>query len=163
MKKLLRTLRGVMGIGVTWGILWAAIFAVLARIVEVYYPGQIDPGEEPIRVAMILGWVGLVSGSIFGILLSFAEGGKPIRNLSLGRAALWGFLGSAVFPLLTQREDQASWTCPLGAVVAMSLVALARKAELRDSKQPRRRRDFLFAFILTSVRDAVNPTKEPAA
>ena len=157
-----RKLRGVICIGMTWGILWGAIFAVLARIVEAYDPNQIDPGEEPIRLAAIIGWVGLVSGGVFGLLLSVAENGKSIRNLSLMHAALWGILSSAVFPLLIQREDQVFWTCPLGAIVAMALIVLARKAELRDSEQPKRLHDLFFGFILTSVRDAINPSTEPA-
>jgi len=160
MNTLFRKLRGVMGIGLTWGILWAAIFAALVLVVGVIDPDSIDPGEGPIEVSAIGGFVGLVSGVFFGILLSFAESGKAILDLWLRRAALWGILGSAAFPLLTGREDQVFILCPIGAVIAMASVAIARKATLHDSEQPKRLLDVIFGYLLTCVRDAVNPPKE---
>ncbi len=154
-----RKLRGVTGIALVWAPLWVLLFLATMGSIIALLDGGSDVG--PFRMIAIIGWVGFVSGGIFGILLAFAENGKAIRNLSLGRAAMWGIVGSAVFPLLTQREDQVFWTCPLGAVVAMALVAIARRTELRDSRQPRRLRDVFFACVLTAVRGAVNPAKEP--
>jgi hypothetical protein len=158
----LRKLRGVICISLTWGILWAAIFAALAIVAGVIDPDSIDPGEGPIRVSAIGATIGLVAGVAFGILLSLAESGRPIRNIWLTRAAMWGILGSAVFPLVSGRYDQVFVMCPIGAVVAMASVATARKAALQDSRQPRRLRDLFFACLLTPVRDAVNPSKEPS-
>jgi len=136
MKAVLRKLRGVMGIGLAWGILWAAISAAVGLVIGVTDPDSIDPGDAGIPLAM--GIVGLVSGVCFGILLSFAESRKKILDLSLTRAALWGILGSAALPLLTGMEDKLMFlTCPLGAVFAMASVAIARKAELHDSEQPK--------------------------
>jgi len=135
--------------------------ATIASIITVLRPngGGFDVG--PIRMMAIIGWVGFVSGGIFAFLMSFAENGRAIRNISLARAALWGIFGSAVFPILTQRADQVFWTGPFGAVVAMALVAAARKAERCEAKQPMRLRDVFLACVLTPVRDAVNPAKEP--
>lgn len=158
MKAVLRKLRGVMGIGLAWGILWAAIAAAVGLVIGVTDPDSIDPGDAGIPLAM--GIVGLVSGVCFGILLSFAESGKAILDLWLRRAALWGILGSAAFPLLTGREDQVFILCPIGAVIAMASVAIARKATLHDSEQPKRLLDVIFGYLLTCVRDAVNPPKE---
>jgi hypothetical protein len=93
--------------------------------------------------------------------LSLTEHGKAIRNISLARAALWGLLGSAVFPILTQRADQVFWTCPFGAVIAMALVAIARKASLSRAMQPMRLSDVFRVCVLTPVREAVNPSTEP--
>jgi hypothetical protein len=33
----------------------------------------------------IIGWVGFVSGGVFALLMSFAENGKAIRNISLAQ------------------------------------------------------------------------------
>ncbi len=60
-----------------------------------FRPQDIDPGKGPIRIAFVLGGVGLVSGLSFSLLLAFAESGRMILNLSAGRAALRGILGSA--------------------------------------------------------------------
>jgi len=80
--KLLRKLRGVMGIGMTWGTLRAAIFAAISIVVWVIDPEDIDA---------------------FGILLSFADSTKPICDITLSRTAMWGILASAMFPFLIGR------------------------------------------------------------
>lgn len=156
----LRKWRGVLGLGVTWGGLWAAIFAVIAIVIGTFRPEDVDPGEGPIRAGAILGGVGFLSGIAFGILLSFAESRRPLRDITLSRAAIWGALASAVFPLLTGRQEEVFVLCPLGGIVAAALVALTRKAERYDSRQPRRRHNVLLSYVLTSIRDVVNPPAE---
>jgi len=132
----LRRCRGALGIGVTWGAVWAAIFAALAVIIGLVDPDSIDPGEGPIQVAGIGAVFGFVSGVGFGVLLSLAEGRKAIRDLSLGRAALWGMLGTAAFPLLTPvNNSMLLFVCPIGAALAAASVAVAKRAELRASPE----------------------------
>ena len=160
MSEYLRKLRGVTGISLMWAPVWAAMFTVLTCILQLFLPLDGDVGT--IRMMWIIGWVGLVSGAIFGILLSLTESGKAIRNLSLGRAVVWGILSSAVYPLMTGRANQVFWTCAFGAVVALTLVALARKAALRDATRPRGLLDIILACVLMPIRDAVSPVKEPA-
>ncbi len=155
----IRKLRGVLGVALIWAPFWVLLFiATIGSIIAVLGGGS-DVG--PFRMMVIIGWVGFVSGGIFAFLMSLAENGRAVRNISLARAALWGTLGSAVFPILTQRADQVFWTCPFGAVVAMALVAIARKAERCEAKPPMRLRDVFFACVLTPVRDAVNSASEP--
>lgn len=158
----LRKLRGVIGISLTWGIAWAMILAIIATIIGIVDPDSIDPGEEPAMIGAMGGAFGLVSGVVFGTLLTIAENGRAIRNLSLIRAAMWGIIGSAVFPLLAGKYDQVLVMCPIGAVVAVALIAIIRKAEHDDSRQPNRLRDVFFACVLTPVRDAVNPSEKPS-
>src|SRR6185436_7007084 len=102
----IRKLRGVTGISLIWAPVWAVMFTVLLFILQVFLPLDSDVGT--IRMMLMIGWVGLVSGG---------ESGKPIRDLSLGRVMVWGILGSAVYPLLTQRANQVFWTCAFGAIV----------------------------------------------
>lgn len=138
MNNLFRKLRGLMGIGLTWGTLWALITATVGLVIGVTVPGSIDPGENPIVMGAIVGLIGLVSGVGFGIILSFAEGRKTILELSLSRAAMWGILGAAALPLLTGMENKLLFiVCPLGAVFASVSVAIARKTELHDARQPK--------------------------
>jgi len=139
MGTLLRRCRGVLGFGVTWGAVWATIFAALALIVGLVDPDSIDPGEGPIRVAGIGAVFGFVSGVGFGVLLSLAEGRKAIRDFSLSRAALWGILGTAAFPLLTPVDNgMLLIVCPIGAALAAVSVAVAKQAELGASpEQPK--------------------------
>jgi hypothetical protein len=155
-----RKLRGVIGIGLIWALVWTAMFFALAAIIFAFFNPNGGSDVGPLTWILIMAQVGFVSGTIFGIILSLAEHGRAIRNISLVRAALWGILGSAVFPILTQRADQVFWTCPFGAVVAMSSVAIARKAALRQATQPMRLHDVFFTSVLTAIRDLVNPPRE---
>ncbi len=118
----------------------AVIFASIGFVIGIFDPDSIDPGEGPIDVATVGGFVGLISGACFGTLLSFAESRKSILSFSLGRAALWGMLGSAAFPLLTGRADQAFFLCPIGAAIAAASVAIARSTARKDIGQPKRLR-----------------------
>lgn len=133
MGRLLRWLRGVLGVGLTWATLWALFGVTVGYIILALDPASIDPGEEPIRMAAILGTVGLISGAFFAGIMSFTEQRKSVKNLSLWRAALWGALGGAALPLLTTMNDQVLFnTVPLGALSATLTIALARRAARRE-------------------------------
>ena len=128
MSKILRSLRGLLGIGLTWGIVWAAVMIAVGMIIEVVDPDSIDPGEEPIVLGAVVGLVGFISGLVFGGLLSIAERQKTISDLSLSRVAMWGILVSAAFPLLAGKDIRMMlFLGPLGAVSALASVALARR------------------------------------
>jgi len=144
--------------GLLWAPAWAAIFTLLIGITSFFIPIRGDAG--PIRMIAIIGWVGLVSGALFGVVLSCAESRKSVGDLSLGRAALWGILASAVFPLVTGRADQVFWACPFGFIASVILVAVARNAELREQNQPRRGRDVFAACVLIPLRNAVDAASE---
>jgi hypothetical protein len=139
MRLFLRRCRGAIGFGVTWGLVWAAIFFTLGIVAGFIDPDSIDPGEEPIRIARIGGFLGFVSGAAFAVLLSLGDGRKTIRNLSLIRVAIWGAVGSALFPLLTPANNSMLLLiCPIGAALAAGSVAIAKRAELRASAEPPR-------------------------
>jgi hypothetical protein len=129
----LRRMRGVLGMSLTWAAAWYAVFALLTVVVWIVRPQEVDAGEGPIRVGAIMAGVGLVSGAVFAILLHAAERGHAVAELSLRRAALWGALASAVFPVATGRADAAVVFCPVGAVLAVGLALAARHAERRDA------------------------------
>jgi hypothetical protein len=131
MRAFLRRGRGALGISVTWGAAWAVIFAGVALIIGLVDPDSIDPGEGPVRTAAIGALFGFVSGAVFSVLLALAESRKAIRDLSLARAALWGMLGTAAYPLLTPVDNSIVFIlCPIGAALAAASVAIAKKAAL---------------------------------
>ncbi len=130
MHAFLRKCRGAFGLGLTWSVAWAALFALLAVIIGVVDPDSIDPGEGPLRVAGIGALFGFISGTAFGAVLSMTEGRGVLRGLSVWRAALWGAIGTAVFPLLTTVDNRLLYfVCPIGAALAAISVAVAKKAE----------------------------------
>ena len=132
----LRRLRGAAGIAVTWGSLWAAIGVVLTLAIGVLRPEEIDPGEGPGKVAAVLGLVGFLSGLGFAAILYMGEKRRTIRELSLGRVALWGAVSAAAIPGLIGAPVSEGWiTGTLGAIFAAGSVAVARRATLRGRKQ----------------------------
>lgn len=132
MNDVLRRLRGLVGIGVTWGVLWALFGVALVMGLRAFAPAS--AGEGALVVGRVLGFAGFVSGVAFGTLLTVAERRRNLQSLALWRAGLWGAIGAAVIPLLTAADDKmVILTCPLGLLFATSSVLIARRAELRDA------------------------------
>ena len=130
---ILRRLRGALGIGLTWAGLWIVIGVMLG----ILRPGDIGPGEGPRRILPILAMVGLLSGLGFAGFLWLAERRRTFEQLSLGRVALWGLLGSALIPVIMGTEGSMGLlTGSLGAVFAAGSVAVARRRLPRTSEQP---------------------------
>lgn len=154
----LQKLRGVISISLIWAAVWAIMFTALTYLLQLFLPFDSDVGT--LSFMIIIGWVGLVSGSIFGILLVLNESGKAIRSLSLGRVMGWGILSSAVYPILTGRANQVFWTFTLGAIVALAFVMLARRADVRNSRDSRGVVDVVLATVLGPIRDIVSPSRE---
>lgn len=137
MNKPLQKLLGVMGIGLGWGVVWAAFFVTIGLIIGILRPQDIGPGEGLLVASGIGLLVGFVSGSVFGMILSFADHRKAMLDLPLIRVAIWGMLGAAVWPLLTPLPNSMLIIlCPLGAGCASASVAIARSAVLHDLNRP---------------------------
>jgi len=127
-RSLIRWLRGALSVGLTWAVLWMLFGVVLGTVIRVFRPEDIGPGEGLSRVLPILGLVGLLSGLGFAVLLSLAERRRPLRELSLGRVALWGLLGSAAIPFMMGADAGEGWlTGILGATFATASVGIARR------------------------------------
>ena len=121
--------RGVFTQSVIWGVLWAIAGVIITLIVSVVDPPSIDAGEGPADIAWILGPVGMGTGLLFGLLVALVERGRAVRDIPLIRAALWGLVAGAIVPLVTPLNDVVVFnTAPLGAIVAVISVALARGA-----------------------------------
>lgn len=133
MQTFLRRLRGVVAVGLTWGAVWAAFGALIGVVALVISPEVVDQGEGPIDIARILGTAGFISGAGFALLLATLERGRGLLNVSMMRVAAWGVVGGALIPLLTDvANSQVVWTSPLGAALATSAFAIARRAERRQ-------------------------------
>lgn len=126
--KQFRNLRTLLGIGFIWGLLWAALAMTVGTVIAVVDPSDIDPGEEPITLAPIIGLVGFLCGVGFGSLLFTAQRGERILDLPLSRVAFWGILIAAALALVTGKViPEVFITAPLGAVTAIVSVAIMRK------------------------------------
>ena len=88
-------MRRVLGIGVAWGILWLAFWAVVVAVIGILDPDSIDPGEGTMFVT-IFGPMGFFSGIAFAILFLLSERGRTPAAPSWVRVAGWGILGTAI-------------------------------------------------------------------
>ena len=135
MRRFARWLRGALGIGLTWAGLWVVFGIVVGIVIRIVDPSDIGPGEGPGVVLPILAVVGFLSGLGFAGLFSLAERRRTLTELSPGRAALWGLVGSAAIPLLMGTDGSMGWlTGTLGATFAAASVAIARRGALPTPK-----------------------------
>ena len=149
--------RGVACISVIWALVWAVMFGALLLALE----SRLGPNDEPPLTSMMwtIGQVGLVSGALFGVVLALGENGRAVEQISLVRVALWGALSASVFPVMTGRANQVFWTCTFGVIVAVAMVASAKRAASRQGRSP----SVLWACALLPVKDAVNPRQGSVA
>ena len=128
LKPLLRRLRGALGIGLTWAVLWVVVGFGLVTVIGILRPGDISRGEGLSRILPSLATVGFLSGLGFAALFWLAERRRTLAQLSIGRVALWGLLGSAAIPLLLGTDGSMGiLTGSLGALFAAGSVATARR------------------------------------
>jgi len=120
--KLLRTL---LRFGLVWGTLWAALAIAVGTIIEIIDPAQIDPGEEPIVLAPVIGLAGFICGVLFCALLSAGERGKPVVEASPIRIVISGILISAAIPILGGKGlPDLLVIVPLGVLSALGSIAI---------------------------------------
>ncbi|MBC7842468.1 MAG: hypothetical protein H7099_09150 [Gemmatimonadaceae bacterium] len=137
MGTMLRRLRGTLGIAATWSLAFAGLFVGAFVLTRVFDPDSIDQGEGLARVAAIGAALGLAAGAAFATLLAVADRQKTIAELSVGRSALWGALGTATLPLFTAMNGSfVLIVCPIAAGLAAVSVAVAKRAALRARIDP---------------------------
>ena len=127
MRGFLKRLRGIIGTGLTWAVGFAGIFAVVGFIFGAY--------SVP-RLALVGGFVGLVAGGAFAVILSIVERRHQLKDLSLWRMALWGGLGG----ILVAAAFSGSWgnfwsfaatMAVIGAGVSAGTIAIAKRADTK--------------------------------
>ena len=123
MKKWLRRLRGVLGIGALWGAA-GGIVGSLAGLL-----GALYGGAPLLQVVLEFGLgaagLGFVLGSAFAGVLAVVERHRRFEELTSRRAALWGGLVGLVLPILMLA---VSFVPELGAAISLRQLLLAMGA-----------------------------------
>ena len=153
MGKLLRRVRGALGMGIAWGAAWS-----IAGMVPRWLFGFNADAPFP----LIFGVLGFIGGVIFFGVLALAEGRRTFDQLSLPRFAAWGGVGglllSAVFTRIASLGAAdvlivAPAFVLASAVCASGSLALARRgAKLELSEGQNRTADQLNEYERRKLR-----------
>lgn len=132
MKSLGRRLRGIVGMGLTWGAAWSVAGMALAVATRF---------QADAPFPLIFGVFGFAAGVIFSVCLTLAEGRRRLDQLSLPRMAAWGAVGGLILSTIFVTAASFGWGDVLVVVPTFALasasaasgsLALARRAAQRE-------------------------------
>jgi uncharacterized membrane protein YdcZ (DUF606 family) len=130
MRKLLRRIRGAIGMGLAWAFAWFSAGMVLLLIV--------GPEAADVPFPLGFGLLGFLAGTTFSGVVGLFEGRRRFDQMSLPRFSTWGAVGgllfSAIFvPLSGQGASILLLLGPIfalaGAGCAGGTLLLARRVE----------------------------------
>lgn len=138
MKKWLKRIRGAVGMGLTWALVWAPVAVLIGLFVDP--DGSMDEMWPAIGA-----YPGFLGGVVFSIVLAIAARDRRLHELSLARVAAWGagaglLVGVLPFTIGEPTTERPLWllaTVVIGTITLLSAVsaagslALARRAEKR--------------------------------
>ena len=139
MKRWLRRIRGVVGMGLIWAVVWAIVGGGVME-------GLVDPHGKILDMwPQTLAIPGFVGGVAFAALLQIAEGRRRFDELSLPRFGAWGAVTGLMLGVLAVAAGAANeaplWLRAaviigpmtlLGGVSASGTLALARMGGKRE-------------------------------
>ncbi|HKN68821.1 MAG TPA: hypothetical protein VJW73_21200 [Gemmatimonadaceae bacterium] len=144
MRQLLRRIRGALGIGVTWGVVWSAVGGI---------PRWVFGVNTDAPVPLIFGVLGFLAGVTFAGILALAERRRRFDEMSIPRFAGWGAAGGLLLSALFAAPASLYWGDVLAvaptfaiacAICASGSLALARRGErpqLPNGARPKQNRE----------------------
>jgi hypothetical protein len=140
MAKWLRRIRGAVGMGLTWAVVWAVVAVAIGMVVD-------PDGSMDEMWPMIGALPGFLGGITFSTVLAVAARRRRLEELSLPRVAAWGAAAGLAVGVLPFTIGEPTSEVPLwllGSVVigtitvlsaasAAGSLALARRADARES------------------------------
>lgn len=139
MKKWMRRVRGAVGMGLTWALVWAPVAVLMGMAVDP--DGSMDEMWPAIGA-----YPGFLGGVVFSTVLAIAARRRRLDELSIVRVAAWGavaglMVGVLPFTIGESASEIPLWqlaTVVIGSITLLSAasaagsLALARRAEKRD-------------------------------
>jgi len=132
MGKWLRRIRGAIGMGFVWGLVWGAVGSI---------PRWVFGFNTDVPFPVVFGALGFVAGVLFSAILVLAEGDRRFDQMSLPRFAVWGAVGGLVLAVIFSPAASLGWQDVLAivptfaaacAVCAVGSFALARRTVWRE-------------------------------
>lgn len=128
MPKMLRLIRGAVGMGLTWALGWSAAGFVLMILTRF---------QTDAPFPLIFGVLGFGAGIAFSVLLALTAGRRSFEQMSVSRFATWGAVGGLVLSAIFANAASLGWSDVLliaptfavaSAVCASGSLAIARRA-----------------------------------
>jgi len=93
MKGWLRTIRGALGMGLTWMVGWMPVGMLYGLVMSVLAGPQLGFVAAAVMGAKLFGGLGFMAGGLFSSVLRIAEGRSRFDELTAPRFAAWGAMG----------------------------------------------------------------------
>ena len=132
MRKLLRRIRGAIGMGFIWAAAWFPVGGV---------PRWVFGIESDLPFPLLFGGLGFIAGVTFSGILVLTEGRRRLDQMSLPRFAAWGAIGGLLLSALFVRGTPAGLVEVLAITTTLTVacaasasgsLALARRAVRRE-------------------------------
>ena len=132
MGKLLRRIRGALGMGITWAFAWSFVGLIPRWVLGI---------NTDAPIPLIFGLLGFVSGITFSALLVVTEGRRKLDEITLPRFALWGAAGGLLLSGVFAKMASLGFTEFLAlaptlgiasAICASGSLALAKRARVQE-------------------------------
>ncbi|MGH7650428.1 MAG: hypothetical protein ACREMS_01160 [Gemmatimonadaceae bacterium] len=132
MGKWLRRIRGAIGMGLTWAVVWSGVGSM---------PRWLFGFNTDVPFPLVFGVLGFIAGILFSVILMLTERGRGLDQMSLPRFATWGAVSGVLLSALFTRAASLSGAdvlviAPTFAVAcsvsASGSLALARRAVRRQ-------------------------------
>ncbi|MFN2400466.1 MAG: hypothetical protein ABR543_17785 [Gemmatimonadaceae bacterium] len=139
MKKWLRRIRGAVGMGLIWALVWAPIAVLIGTQI-------VDPDDSMDEMWVMVGALpGFLSGVVFSAVLGIAARRRRLDELSIARVGGWGAVAGLLIgilpwvlgdsggrPWLFQAVVVITSITLLSAVSAAGSLALAQRVQKRE-------------------------------
>ena len=144
---MMRRIRGVFGMALTWGVAWAiggfALGGVALVFVRSELPSDMLLIDLLIQATLRWGLFGALSGAAFAITAARLAGrGQSVESLSMENVTGWGVLGGAVLPVALAPLLAFAFPAAVGPVLEIAAVggmlgAASAGASLRLARRSR--------------------------
>jgi hypothetical protein len=115
-------------LGFIWSVLWVVAALISGTLLGFYDASQIDPGEEPWRLAPLIGVAGFACGVFFSAIFALSGRESESKGIRFVRMIVCGAFAAAIIPLLSGHGiPEMLVLAPLGAGSAFASTALIRR------------------------------------
>ncbi len=101
MKKWLKRIRGVLGMGLTWAAAWGVVGSIYLSVLVVLGIPPVGTGlAQLVAISVVYAGAGFLSGATFSTVLGIVGGRRRFDQMSLPRFAGWGAVGGLLMSVL---------------------------------------------------------------